>query len=93
MSETEKRSDDFQIEVVNQAFISESLETLPEFGSQEWTLAEKQLVRKLDVRILPTLSLVFIMNYIDVCFLSFLILKNSLFLMFSYSVMGLQPHD
>jgi hypothetical protein len=70
MSETEKHSDDFQIEDVNKTFISDSLEKLPEFGSQEWTLAEKQLVRKLDVRVIPTLSLVFIMNYIDVCFLS-----------------------
>ncbi|KAF8187736.1 MFS general substrate transporter [Pholiota molesta] len=62
MSENEKHSDDFQILAdINNA----SLEKLPEFGSREWTLAEKQLVRKLDVRILPTLSLVFIMNYID----------------------------
>ncbi|KAF8198098.1 MFS general substrate transporter [Pholiota molesta] len=45
--------------------MSDGLERLPESGSQERTLAEKKLVRKLDMRLLPTIFLIFIMNYID----------------------------
>lgn len=43
---------------------------LPEVGSPERILAERRLVRKLDMRLLPTIFLIFIMNYIDVSFLS-----------------------
>lgn len=39
---------------------------LPEPGSAERILAERKLVRKLDFRLLPTIFLIFIMNYIDV---------------------------
>lgn len=39
---------------------------LPESGSPERLLAEKKLVRKLDTRLLPTIFIIFIMNYIDV---------------------------
>ncbi|PPQ66338.1 hypothetical protein CVT26_011169 [Gymnopilus dilepis] len=38
---------------------------LPEPGSAERILAERKLVRKLDFRLLPTIFLIFIMNYID----------------------------
>lgn len=39
---------------------------LPALGSPERIKAERDLVRKLDKRILPTLFVIFIMNYIDV---------------------------
>ncbi|KAF5385673.1 hypothetical protein D9757_005545 [Collybiopsis confluens] len=41
---------------------------LPPEGSEERILAERKLVRKLDTRVLPTIILIFIMNYIDVNF-------------------------
>lgn len=41
-------------------------EKLPEEGSPERLLAEKKLVRKLDTRLLPTIFIIFIMNFIDV---------------------------
>ncbi|KAJ7134733.1 MFS transporter [Mycena epipterygia] len=41
------------------------LDALPEIGSPERVAAERKLVRKLDTRLLPTIFLIFIMNYID----------------------------
>ncbi|KAJ7784442.1 MFS general substrate transporter [Mycena metata] len=38
---------------------------LPEIGSPERLAAERRLVRTLDTRLLPTVFLIFIMNYID----------------------------
>ncbi|KAJ8454321.1 hypothetical protein ONZ45_g19352 [Pleurotus djamor] len=38
---------------------------LPPPGSPERTLAEKKLVRKLDMRLLPAIFIIYIMNYID----------------------------
>jgi hypothetical protein len=43
-----------------------SLLTLPEAGSPERLLAERKLVRKLDMRLLPTVLVIYIMNFIDV---------------------------
>ncbi|KAJ7160184.1 MFS general substrate transporter [Mycena filopes] len=43
----------------------EALVPLPEIGTPERILAEKQLVRRLDFRLLPTIILIYIMNYID----------------------------
>ncbi|KAJ7261884.1 major facilitator superfamily domain-containing protein [Mycena rebaudengoi] len=40
-------------------------DALPEVGSPERLLAEKRLVRKLDIRLLPTIFVIYIMNYID----------------------------
>ncbi|KAF8887156.1 major facilitator superfamily domain-containing protein [Infundibulicybe gibba] len=40
-------------------------DALPLPGSQERIIAERKLVRKLDMRVLPTIFLIFIMNYID----------------------------
>ncbi|KAK7054437.1 hypothetical protein VNI00_003635 [Paramarasmius palmivorus] len=40
-------------------------DSLPAPGTPERVLAEKKLVRKLDSRVLPTIVLIFIMNYID----------------------------
>ena len=45
---------------------SSSVTKLPESGSHERMLAERKLVRKLDMRLLPTIFLIFILNYIDV---------------------------
>ncbi|KAJ7506747.1 MFS general substrate transporter [Mycena galericulata] len=41
------------------------LDALPEIGTPERILAERKLVRKLDSRLLPTIFLIYIMNYID----------------------------
>ncbi|KAF5381185.1 hypothetical protein D9757_007894 [Collybiopsis confluens] len=38
---------------------------LPPEGSQERIIAERKLLRKLDTRVLPTIILIYIMNYID----------------------------
>ncbi|KAJ8079901.1 hypothetical protein PM082_016726 [Marasmius tenuissimus] len=40
-------------------------EPLPVAGSAEREEAERRLVRKLDRRVLPTVAIVYIMNYID----------------------------
>ncbi|KAJ6585503.1 major facilitator superfamily domain-containing protein [Mycena capillaripes] len=40
-------------------------ETLPAIGTPERILAERKLVRKLDTRLLPTIILIYIMNYIE----------------------------
>ena len=45
----------------------EHLSKLPEVGSPERIAAEKALLRKLDMRLMPTLFIIIIMNYIDVC--------------------------
>jgi hypothetical protein len=42
------------------------LDGLPDIGTPERILAERKLVRKLDCRLLPTIFLIYIMNYIDV---------------------------
>lgn len=54
-------------EQANSAPFSEE-DPLPPEGSDERILAERRLVRKLDMRVLPTIVLIFIMNYIDVNF-------------------------
>jgi hypothetical protein len=51
----------------NFAEVPSNLVRLPEHGSQERLLAERKLVRILDTRLLPTLFVIYIMNYIDVC--------------------------
>jgi len=38
-------------------------------------VAERKLVRKLDMRLLPTVVMISIMNSIDVCFSQFLIMR------------------
>ncbi|KAJ7579925.1 major facilitator superfamily domain-containing protein [Mycena floridula] len=38
---------------------------IPENGTEERRLAERKLVRKLDTRLLPTIILIYILNYID----------------------------
>jgi hypothetical protein len=69
MDETEKDPDVF-VESNKVGSSQGSLLPLPEPGSPERLLAERKLVRKLDARLLPTIILIYIMNYIDVCSLS-----------------------
>jgi len=45
---------------------SQDEEGLPAPGSQQRLLAERRLVRKLDMRLIPTIFIIYIMNYIDV---------------------------
>ncbi|KAF7364775.1 Tartrate transporter [Mycena venus] len=64
-NESEKR-DVVMIEKAAEADPSGAeLDALPEIGTPERILAEKKLVRKLDFRLLPTIFLIYIMNYID----------------------------
>lgn len=42
-------------------------EVLPAPGTRERAMAEKKLLRKLDTRLLPTIFIIYIMNYTDVC--------------------------
>ncbi|KAF8625962.1 hypothetical protein AX17_006687 [Amanita inopinata Kibby_2008] len=42
-----------------------SLDGLPEPGTAERVIAERKLLRKLDTRLLPTIFIIYIMNYID----------------------------
>ena len=49
------------------------LESIPEQGTAERIQAERKLVRKLDMRLLPTIVLIYIMNYIDVSLLRWFI--------------------
>ena len=46
--------------------VADSEEVLPAPGTRERAMAEKKLLRKLDTRLLPTIFIIFIMNYIDV---------------------------
>jgi hypothetical protein len=46
-------------------------DALPEPGSPQRIQAEKRLLRKLDMRVLPTIIVIYIMNYIDVSSISF----------------------
>ncbi|KAJ7057688.1 MFS general substrate transporter [Mycena amicta] len=43
----------------------DSGDLLPDVGTPERVRMERKLVRKLDIRLLPTIILIFIMNYID----------------------------
>lgn len=63
MSEKEEASDIFaeKEDTLSQAYD----EGLPAPGSRERLLAEGRLVRKLDMRLIPTIFIIFIMNYID----------------------------
>ena len=66
MSETEKDSDKFMVDLKGSLPSQDNNLGFPEPGSRERALAEKRLVKKLDIRLLPTIILIFIMNYIDV---------------------------
>ena len=55
---------------------SQDDEGLPAPGSQERLLAERRLVRKLDMRLIPTIFIIFIMNYIDVSWFTFCFQQN-----------------
>lgn len=66
MSEKEKEAGDIFAEKENTLSQGDNLKGLPAPGSQERLLAERRLVRKLDMRLIPTIFIIFIMNYIDV---------------------------
>jgi hypothetical protein len=66
-------------------------EGLPAPGSRERLLAEGKLVHKLDMRLIPTIFIIFIMNYIDVSSLSFSSYKRSCSSCFD-SAVALQLH-
>jgi len=69
----------------NEHHMQDDPEKLPKSGSQERTVVERHLVRKLDTRLLPAIILIYILNYIDVRSLAFncliqlltFLLKNS----------------
>ncbi|KAJ7143617.1 major facilitator superfamily domain-containing protein [Mycena crocata] len=68
MSKGNEKTDDHIIEnvkTVASASPSNVVDALPEIGSPERILAERKLVRKLDTRLLPTIFLIYIMNFID----------------------------
>ncbi|KAF8228527.1 MFS general substrate transporter [Tricholoma matsutake] len=60
----EKEKDDMILEE-SEHQNQESFLSLPDPGSQERLLAERKLVRKLDTRLLPTVVIISLMNYID----------------------------
>ncbi|KAF7332789.1 Tartrate transporter [Mycena kentingensis (nom. inval.)] len=65
-SENEKRrASDERIEVASSSKDEDKLDPLPDVGTPERVALERKLVRKLDMRLLPTIILIFIMNYID----------------------------
>ena len=70
---SEKEKDPYVVgdENSNELHTQDDPENLPESGSQERVAAEHRLVRKLDTRLLPTIFLIYILNHIDVCSLSF----------------------
>jgi len=47
--------------------VADSEEILPAPRTRERAIAEKKLLRKLDTRLLPTIFIIYIMNYTDVC--------------------------
>ncbi|KAJ3501242.1 hypothetical protein NLJ89_g9428 [Agrocybe chaxingu] len=65
MSEKEGSGHVSMVEDVNRSAPANDMEKLSEPGSPERVLAERKLIRKLDMRLLPTIFLIYIMNYID----------------------------
>lgn len=46
--------------------------------SQQRVAEERRLIHKLDIRLMPIITLIFIINYIDVCLLLFALIVGSL---------------
>jgi hypothetical protein len=61
-----KENEKEEVFIENKATRADTLDAIPEIGTPERILAERKLVRKLDMRLLPTIILIYIMNYIDV---------------------------
>ncbi|KAG6856231.1 hypothetical protein H0H87_006325, partial [Tephrocybe sp. NHM501043] len=59
-----KESVSFEDHTTN-AVADDATLALPETGTPERLAAERKLVRKLDSRLLPTVVVIYIMNYID----------------------------
>ncbi|KAF5365420.1 hypothetical protein D9758_010831 [Tetrapyrgos nigripes] len=67
-SQTKAEKEDFFIEEnapQHRLDIKFDDEPIPELGTAEREYVERKLVRKLDTRVLPTIILIYIMNYID----------------------------
>lgn len=64
----DKEKESITIEVENKHTIGVEVDgpDLPEPGTPERLEAERKLVRKLDSRLLPTVFVIYVMNYIDV---------------------------
>ncbi|KAJ7820277.1 major facilitator superfamily domain-containing protein [Mycena leptocephala] len=60
-----KENEKEEVFIENKATRADTLDAIPEIGTPERILAERKLVRKLDMRLLPTIILIYIMNYID----------------------------
>lgn len=74
IEEIQKGSDQGTVEDVGKE--RDTMEGLPPLGTRERVIAEKKLLKKLDMRLLPTIFVIYIMNYIDVCALSLSILLS-----------------
>ncbi|KAK1216926.1 hypothetical protein PQX77_020438 [Marasmius sp. AFHP31] len=61
-----EKDDSFEIKHAPGDGHYELADALPEPGTPERIAAERKLVRKLDMRVLPTIIVIYIMNYIDV---------------------------
>ena len=88
MSEKEKEASDIFVETsITPPFQDKDL---PAHGSRERLLAERKLVRKLDMRLIPTIFVIYIMNYIDVR--PFFVLSKTIYGSCFPSVMVLPLH-
>ncbi|KAK7048470.1 MFS general substrate transporter [Favolaschia claudopus] len=65
MSKMAEEKTDVSVEHEENTVSEVDLGRLAEVGSPERLAAERKLVRKLDMRLLPTIFVIFIMNYID----------------------------
>lgn len=61
----EKARDDARVDIQVGEAATEDV-PLPAPGTSERADAEKSLLRRLDVRLLPTIVIIYVMNYIDV---------------------------
>ena len=91
MSENEKEASDIFVEKITTTPPQDK--DFPAPGSQERLLAERRLVRKLDMRLIPTIFVIYIMNYIDVRPPLLFFLSETIYISCLGSVMVLPLHD
>lgn len=60
-----EQKETIDVAVQEHSISSSDDERLPEFGTAERTSAERRLTWRLDMRLLPTIFVIFVMNYID----------------------------
>ena len=75
MPERQNKTGDMLTEKSNTPSLDD--EGLPTPGSSERLLAERKLVRKLDMRLIPTICIIYIMNYVDVSYFVFALDETS----------------